>query len=469
MQVILENLFYQLTSNNEAFIDLNTNNNYLAVKLFKSPIEPISDISDYDVPIFRYDSINLSDFPWDITFHHLIPHIDGISHVKQIVQEVCMDSDIVKRSLKILLFYDMIIISDVFKFTNVYKLNTENAMSFFSNSTSMQELSSFATVKSSPHPPSYHQLMNFLLHLQPNKTIKQIILESYTFMQYDLHSDNDVINNNSNTNNNKYAIDLCNMVISKVIAFAKAKNLIRRLYEYPHILTITPQAPSNNSLNYSTLIHKISLEDYNVISNSQQNIETLGYKDAISLSNHSIESTYHNYGTSSNILGNPSSIASSSSSSYRANPMLIQHHHSVVDHQSSNQIVSTTYSPPNNSYTQQRSFNTMPNILRKHSHIDAVTSATNPNTSSTNISSSHHPITHKIRFCSTNSSYSNINTYATDSNNNIKTYSTSSSMYDIPEILKHLNGKEHIDSICCTYGLTYQDIIEYPGVYIVYK
>lgn len=181
IQDFLRVLFFQLNERNEAFMDLGFNNSYLAVKLYRAPMKP-GDICDWDVPIFRRDRIDLSYLPWDISYQHLIPHIDGISHVKKIVFEVGMDIDSVRRSLKLLLFHGAIIISDVFKFTNIYKLHTEEAISLLSNPTLMHEMRVFSAFvgKGSANIPSANQVISFLLLLQPNKTIQQILLDALT-------------------------------------------------------------------------------------------------------------------------------------------------------------------------------------------------------------------------------------------------------------------------------------------------
>jgi hypothetical protein len=37
------------------------------------------------------------------------------------------------------------------------------------------------------------------------------------------------------------------------------------------------------------------------------------------------------------------------------------------------------------------------------------------------------------------------------------------------DILEQLDGQEHLDSVCCRYEITYQDLVGYPGVHLVYK
>jgi hypothetical protein len=43
------------------------------------------------------------------------------------------------------------------------------------------------------------------------------------------------------------------------------------------------------------------------------------------------------------------------------------------------------------------------------------------------------------------------------------------SKLDVRDILHKLNGKEHIDAICCRFDIPYHDIVNFPGVQLIYK
>ena len=62
---------HDLNEKNESVINLEVNNNYLVVKLFKSP-SSVKNVEDYQIPIFRYDKIDLSYLSWEISFQHLV-------------------------------------------------------------------------------------------------------------------------------------------------------------------------------------------------------------------------------------------------------------------------------------------------------------------------------------------------------------------------------------------------------------
>lgn len=261
-------LFFQLNEKNEAFIDLGMNNSYLAVKLYKSPVKP-AEIADYEVPMFRKDRIDLSNLPWDISFQHLIPHIDGISHVKKIVFEVGMDIDNVKRSLKLLQFHGAILLSDVFKFTNIYKLNTDLAINLLSNTTLLNEMRTFSALPGTGKVPTAKQLVAFLLLLQPNKTIQQILLEACEATTRPTADRKDSVGDDQGSpevkgESSRYSadaevnqpaqLDLENLDISRLLAFSKARGIIKRVHEYP--LYIPPPIPRNFSANSAAALSR---------------------------------------------------------------------------------------------------------------------------------------------------------------------------------------------------------------------
>lgn len=245
IQEIICSLFLNLKSSGEAFLKLDEYGDYLALKLFRKPVTP-DPINDYDVPVFRSDRINLSDLPWDVSFLHLIPFIDGISHVKKIAKEAEMDIDCVKRSLTLLSYYQVVILSDVFKFSNVYKLHTDSAVSILTNPLIVQSMCEFGALDSRNrlmNPlPSSSQIISFLLKLQPHRTIRQILLDNMEGTNEDKNTHTDYIGG---------PLDLRNMDISRVLTIAKANGLVKRLHEYPIYLGNVENAVSNIGVNIS--------------------------------------------------------------------------------------------------------------------------------------------------------------------------------------------------------------------------
>jgi hypothetical protein len=119
---------------------------YLAVKLNCRPLFPKL-IEDYQVPMFKHDFMALNQLPWDISFPHLILHIDGITHVKRIAEQAEMDLEFVKRSLTLLEYYGVIVVTDIFRFTNIYRLQTEYGLPALINPTLINEIIEFSLMR----------------------------------------------------------------------------------------------------------------------------------------------------------------------------------------------------------------------------------------------------------------------------------------------------------------------------------
>lgn len=196
----------------EAFIEIDPNN-FLAVKLFRSPILP-PQVHDYQVPILCYDRQALINLPWDIAIRHLLGAIDGVSHVKKLAaREAGMDADIVKRCLRTLIHYNCVILSDIMRFSNIYQL-TPVGRSVCSespqNSTSSvhTDMAMFASLDKDAPPPSISSILRLLSCLRPGRTLGEVVL------QFGYH--------------NCVGINL-----RRLLAFAQNKGIVRRIHNYP--------------------------------------------------------------------------------------------------------------------------------------------------------------------------------------------------------------------------------------------
>jgi len=117
--VILENLFIQLKNTGEVFMKIDAAN-VLCLKLFKEPLPP-APVDDWEVPVLLYDNMLLLNIPWELSMRHLIPHIDGRRSTKSIAREAEVDVDIVKKSIRVLIWYGIVAVTDAVRFSNVYQ------------------------------------------------------------------------------------------------------------------------------------------------------------------------------------------------------------------------------------------------------------------------------------------------------------------------------------------------------------
>ncbi len=204
-------LFESWREHHEALIYLSEERRYLAFRLFDDAPIPVS-INNHDVPIFKSDKINLSKVPLDISFQHLIHRIDGFSHVKKISSDADMDTDFVKASLTLLAFHDCIIISDVFKFSNIYKLDVENFRKFIVDPREISALRDFCIVSSSELADYSFadQVVLFISKLRQGFSIRQILMENIDSLDL-----------------------LKNIDLSRMLAFLSDKKVVTRVHEFP--------------------------------------------------------------------------------------------------------------------------------------------------------------------------------------------------------------------------------------------
>lgn len=250
-------LFNQLKDNQSLFLLLSMqakSQHCLALKLYRTPTILVP-IEDYDVPIFYKNHINLAQLPYDISFQYLILSIDGVSHVKKIIQDVNMDSELVKKGLSLLMFYQVVVLTDIFKFSNIYQLNNDYGMLLLHDSLTHRELAEFMldqdndlfSVTNSSHVnhsnpagnATIHQLpilpiIDLLLDLSPGKTIGDVILE------------NVLAASTGQEDKSSVKLSLQNIDFVRLLAFAQMKGIIRRIHEYPIYLPSTSVAWSSS-------------------------------------------------------------------------------------------------------------------------------------------------------------------------------------------------------------------------------
>jgi hypothetical protein len=141
---LLKDIFDSCKIHGEAFVEIDSAN-YLAIKLFSPVVQP-RQIQEYEVPMLLYDTQLTANLPWDITLHHILPMIDGINYIKRIAELSVMDVDTVTKAVRTLLFYNCIIVTDIFRFNNVYQLYPDASRRLLNEPNILQEIEQFAIV-----------------------------------------------------------------------------------------------------------------------------------------------------------------------------------------------------------------------------------------------------------------------------------------------------------------------------------
>ena len=233
IQDILCSLYKGLRQRGEAFILLDEHN-FLALKLFK-PITPQPrKLSDWEVPILLYSKLFMSNLPWDISLQHLCPNIDGTRHIKRIAIEAQMDVDCVKQSLRILLFYECVIVVDVFRFSNVYQQCLDVSKALPADSSLLAQLEAFCAVDvAAPEAVAARgqRIIDLLSALRPGRTLAQVLCEPLP---------SSLPSPSPSPAPVPAAVSVVGIDLRRLLAIAQERGLVRRLHEYP-VLGLMPR------------------------------------------------------------------------------------------------------------------------------------------------------------------------------------------------------------------------------------
>lgn len=93
--------------------------NTLNMKLFPHhPTPPV--VKGWHVPVSKTKFSTIVDPTWDLTLQKVISHIDGVSDVRRIAHSASVSLDLAKTALRHLLYYDTILLLDMFFFGACY-------------------------------------------------------------------------------------------------------------------------------------------------------------------------------------------------------------------------------------------------------------------------------------------------------------------------------------------------------------
>lgn len=77
-------------------------------------------VKSWHVPIAKINFTAVVDDTWDLTMTKVIKHIDGIKDVRRIAHDADVAIDLTKIALQHLLYYDAVLMLDLFLFGNIY-------------------------------------------------------------------------------------------------------------------------------------------------------------------------------------------------------------------------------------------------------------------------------------------------------------------------------------------------------------
>ena len=140
------------------------------MKLFPTHKNP-PPIKSWHVTISKTNFDEIMDDTWDLTMKKVIKQIDGIKDVRRIAQEANVALDLAKIALRHLLYYDSILILDLFLFGNIYAPNPE-INDFLEDKDGMQDECANYVYINGPRLPSFY-LCRLFTSLCTSRTIKE--------------------------------------------------------------------------------------------------------------------------------------------------------------------------------------------------------------------------------------------------------------------------------------------------------
>ncbi|CCC71397.1 hypothetical protein NCAS_0H00870 [Naumovozyma castellii] len=120
VQDLIMRIYQDLNNYSECLIPIDKGNdiNIKVFPLLKPP--PNHLISLEDVPMSLINLNNVIDVNWDPTMLNIVPYINGVNDISKIAKLTKADPLLVIECIKHLVYYNCVIITDIFQFSNVY-------------------------------------------------------------------------------------------------------------------------------------------------------------------------------------------------------------------------------------------------------------------------------------------------------------------------------------------------------------
>ncbi|CAG8982354.1 hypothetical protein HYALB_00005356 [Hymenoscyphus albidus] len=118
ISALLEIIKEDVNNYNECMIPVDDANT-INMKLFPLYTPP-PPVKSWHVPISKTKFDSVTDATWDLTMIRILPHIDGIKDVRRIAHDADVSLPLTKLALQHLLYYDSILMVDLFLIGNIY-------------------------------------------------------------------------------------------------------------------------------------------------------------------------------------------------------------------------------------------------------------------------------------------------------------------------------------------------------------
>jgi hypothetical protein len=144
--------------------------NTINMKLFPIHKHP-PPVKSWHVPISKMNFSEITDDTWDLTVKKILTQIDGIKDVRRIAHEADVALDLAKIALQHLLYYDTILMLDLFLFGNIYA-PTQEINDFLEDKDGMQDECANYVYINGPRLPNFY-LCRLFTSLCTSRTVKE--------------------------------------------------------------------------------------------------------------------------------------------------------------------------------------------------------------------------------------------------------------------------------------------------------
>ncbi|KAH6711638.1 nitrogen permease regulator 2 [Leptodontidium sp. MPI-SDFR-AT-0119] len=166
---LIEIIKEDLNNYNECMIPVDDANT-INMKLFPNHRHP-PPVKSWHVPISTMKFSEIMDDTWDLTMKKVIKQIDGIKDVRRIAHDADVALGLTKIALQHLLYYDSILMLDLFLFGNIYA-PTPEVNDFLADRDGMQDECANYVYINGPRLPNFY-LCRLFTSLATSRTVKE--------------------------------------------------------------------------------------------------------------------------------------------------------------------------------------------------------------------------------------------------------------------------------------------------------
>ncbi|KAF8911995.1 nitrogen permease regulator 2-domain-containing protein [Gymnopilus junonius] len=216
VHAILEQLYEDLNSYSETSIAIDQFNS-IELKIFPFYPNP-SPVKDWMVPLALINLSKRIEDNWDLTMLKVCKYIDGVNHVSRIAYLAGCDISLTRQAISHLLYYQVIMMIDIFQFSNMYTLR--KSIQWLAEEAHVEEECGPYVTKQGKRIPDWPKLLHLYSRLKPGKTVHE-------WMKY-------------------YDVESLGIDARRFTSFGVVKGFLRRVHRYP--LYLIPDPPDSTTI-----------------------------------------------------------------------------------------------------------------------------------------------------------------------------------------------------------------------------